>query len=110
MDLNQIGAGLAAISAALSLAKQVASLLPGGPNKVEIDERIGEAEEKLLGGKAQLAQGLGHELCRDHFPPVPMLSPDNRKWRCPECDNTRQTGPPADWGEGLKGKSRWDPS
>jgi hypothetical protein len=89
MDFGMLQQGITAATAALSFIKQAKELLPKGPKKDQVDEALQSAERQLRLAESQIAQGLEHELCRNHFPPAIMLSPDDRNWKCPECTNEK---------------------
>jgi hypothetical protein len=93
-DLGMLKEGLTNLGLAVSLYKQIKDSLPRGSKKDEADEALQKAERQLKIAESQVAQGLGYRLCKNHFPPQVMLSPDERNWKCPECGNERHPSPP----------------
>jgi hypothetical protein len=62
--------------------------LSSGTEKVESENLLKEAKQNLQVAKAQLADALGHVLCRFHFPPGVMVRTGeerNNQWQCVEC-------------------------
>ena len=97
MDFEFLGAlkdGLASLATVVGIYKQIKDSLPEGSKKEEIDEALAKAERQLKLAESQIAQGLGYRLCKNHFPPMVMLSADERNWRCPECGNEKHSLPP----------------
>ena len=93
MDLAAITAGLVLLKTAVSTAKEIIDALPDGPKKQEAVTAFENAERQIKSAEAQTAQGLGYELCRNHYPPEIMLSEDGISWRCLTCPYTTDTGP-----------------
>jgi hypothetical protein len=93
IDIASISKALGAASVALQLLKQARDLVPEGSEKEQVDEAIQNAEERLRMAQSQAAHALGYELCRNHVPPEIMISKDDMNWVCPECGNTKYTGP-----------------
>jgi hypothetical protein len=93
-DFGTVKEAFTAATAALGLAKQIKDSLPQGSKKDEVDEALQKAERQFKLAESQLAQGLGYQLCKNHFPPQIMLSADERNWRCPECSNEKHPSPP----------------
>ncbi len=91
IDLESIKQGFSTLGMALTTLKQVKELFPENPKAKDVDQALEQAERQLKLAESQVAQGLGYELCRNHFPPEAMLSPDNHQWRCPKCQNERNT-------------------
>jgi len=87
MDLESIKQGLSALAMALATLKQAKDLLPDGANKKQISETVEQAERQIKIAEAQVAQGMGYVICRNHFPPEIMLSKDDILWKCPSCDS-----------------------
>jgi len=82
---------LAAKSAAESLVhfrgllEALRKLVEAGAPKDEIVQKLKEAEQQVSSAEAHMAQRLGYEICRAHWPPVVMLEKEPRLWCCPEC-------------------------
>ncbi len=81
--------GMKAIKDTFSALKTAKELLPDNRNKVEISKTIDEAEHNFKIAEAQIAQGLGYEICQCKFPPVIMTNVENigdtKIFKCPEC-------------------------
>jgi len=92
-DLETLKQGITSLGGVIGLIKQVKDMLPQGQRE-EIDVALQKAERQLKLAESQIAQGLGYRLCKNHFPPAVMLSPDERHWTCPECGSEKQPSPP----------------
>lgn len=88
-DLGMLKEGLTSLGIAVGIYGQIKDSLPEGSKKNEIEEALQKAERQLKLAESQVAQGLKFELCRNHFPPMIMLSPDDKNWKCPECGNEK---------------------
>jgi len=86
-DYESLKQALGTLATMLGILKQARDLLPDGPKKLEINSAIENAEKQLKIAESQTAQGMGYELCKNHFPPEIMLSKDNKIWKCPTCGN-----------------------
>lgn len=109
IDLQALQTGLMGVASALWQLKKAKDLLPEGADKKEIENEIEQAERKLKLAEAQIAPGLGYEICRNHWPPGIMVSEEDEVWKCQDCGNTRDTRirlPPV---KGFTRKSRWKP-
>ena len=93
-DLETLKQGITSLGGIIGIVKQVKDMLPQGPKKDEIDAALQKVERQLKLAESQVAQGLGYRLCKNHFPPAVMLSPDERHWKCPECGTEKQPSPP----------------
>ena len=98
MDPEAVKMGFDLVRGAIDTLKGVRDLLPAKADaKATFDKRIALAERELALGEAQLAQALGYELCRAHFPPVPMLldrvhqSYAESISKCPQCGREHPT-------------------
>jgi hypothetical protein len=91
MDVHALSNGISLISAAVSTIKQVLDLIPESQKKTDAQAALAQAERELKIAEATVAKDLGYEICRNHFPPEIMLSPDGGKWECPNCHNKRDT-------------------
>jgi hypothetical protein len=94
MDIESLQKGIVLFNTALATLGRVAAHLPDTPDKEEAQAALKQAEREFKTAEAEAAAGLGYELCRNHFPPEVMLSPDDEIWKCPECGNTKETRPP----------------
>jgi hypothetical protein len=108
MDVAALAAGMQAIKTgfdtlrtALGLVKDVQGVMPAGEKKETVAVSLAEATKQLKFVEAQIAQGLGHQLCRCIFPPAPMLEVGEQYsiteermliYECPLCN--RNTGGP----------------
>jgi hypothetical protein len=109
-DFGRLKEGLTTLGSIVGIYKQIKDSLPDGLKKDEIDEALKKAERQLKLAESQIAQGLGYQLCKNHFPPIIMLSADDKKWKCSECGYDKDTGPAGmgfDGNKGLRGKSKW---
>jgi hypothetical protein len=93
MDVDALGKGIGLFTSALVALKQAIELLPDTPKKADAAAALQRAEREFKIAEAQAARKLGFEVCRNHFPPEIMLSPDNQNWKCPTCGNQTYTGP-----------------
>jgi len=89
-DFGTLKEGLTGLAAAIGIYKQIKDSLPEGSKKEEADEALKRAERQLKLAESQIAQGLYYELCKAHFPPMIMLSANEKNWKCPECGNERR--------------------
>jgi hypothetical protein len=97
MAIQDVLPYLQAVGAALGLVKQAKELLPAGPAKAQIEEKIAQAEEKSRAAEADLAKAMGYALCKAHWPPVIMLSVgyhDKRQVECFQCPECKAKSPP----------------
>ncbi len=93
MDIDSLAKGVGIFGSAITAFRQALDLLPNNSKKEEAAEALERAERQFKTAEATIASKLDYEICRDHFPPVIMLSRDDMNWRCPECNNTKDTGP-----------------
>lgn len=89
MDIDSLAKGLGLFGSALTALKQVITLLPDNSKKAEVIAYLEKAEREFRIAESKSATNLGYEICRQHFPPVIMLSKDDKNWECPECHNTK---------------------
>jgi hypothetical protein len=92
MDIDSLAKGIGLISSALTTLKQMANVLPNNSKKADVIANLEKAEREFKNAEAETATGLGYEICRQHFPPVIMLSKDDEIWECPECHNIKRPG------------------
>jgi hypothetical protein len=92
-DLGMLKEGLTSLGIAVGIYKQIKDSLPEGSKKNEVDEALQKAERQLKLAESQIAQGLKYEFCRNHFPPIIMLSANDKTWKCPECGNEKHPRP-----------------
>jgi hypothetical protein len=109
MNIGSLTKTIGFFTTAIAAIKQAIDMLPEGSQKSKAETALEQAERQLRIAEAETAQGLGYELCRNHFPPEIMTSKDDKNWKCPTCDNERHTGSPEGWGDVL-GRSRWNKS
>jgi hypothetical protein len=94
MDAPLIVEGLRLLTGVVPILKKLVDGLPKNENKVEATETLERVERQLKIAEAQIMQGFGYELCRNHNPPEIMLSKDDKNWICPSCGNRKDTCPP----------------
>ncbi len=90
MDFDSFAKGIGLFSSALATLKQITNLLPDNSNKDDLIAKLERAEREFKIAESESATSLGYEICRQHFPPVIMLSKDDKNWECPECHNTKK--------------------
>lgn len=90
MDINSLSQGIGLFSSALATLKQMIALLPDNSKKADAIAYLERAEREFKIAESESATNLGYEICRQHFPPVIMLSKDDKNWECPECHNTKK--------------------
>ena len=94
-DLTTIMAGLGLAKKAIELGKEVKHLLPDGDQRKEVSEKLEEADKNLKVSEAQLAKGLGYDICQCTWPPQICLSIGRPQGypqsQCPLC---KQVYPP----------------
>ncbi len=90
MDIDSFAKGIGLFSSALATIKQITNLLPDTSNKADLIAKLERAEREFKIAESESAANLGYEICRNHFPPVVMLSKDDKNWECSECHNTKK--------------------
>lgn len=94
--MGQLKAGLEMLRATVGLVKDVRDVLPAGEQREAITSAIEQSTKQLQIAEAQIALGLGYELCRCQFPPTIMLLAGHLSGRgspprvgpvyeCPKC-------------------------
>jgi hypothetical protein len=77
---------LTAAKTTLDILRSVRAELPKGHRADHAQQQIEKAEQALKAAEAELAKGLGYQLCRCQFPPNVMLwSGSERTNICPVC-------------------------
>ena len=71
-DLKTFSDGISLLGSVVSTVKSVIDILPKR-EKEEASQKLLEVEEKLQIAEAQIAKGLGYELCKCTWPPQIML-------------------------------------
>ena len=88
LDFKTFSDGFSLLASVVSTVKSVIDILPKR-EKEEASKRLVEAEEKLQIAEAQMAKGLGYELCKCTWPPQIMLHAGDveygERFRCPAC-------------------------
>jgi hypothetical protein len=88
MDLKTITDGISLLGTAVSTVKAVVDILPK-QDKEEVSKKLLEVEQQIKAAEAQIASGLGYELCKCTWPPQIMLyageAEYGEKVRCPAC-------------------------
>jgi hypothetical protein len=90
VDIDSLGRGIGLFGSTFAIVKQIVDSLPNGTKKAQAIANLKRAEEEFKIAESNSAVLLGYEICRNHFPPVIMLSKDNNDWQCPECLNTKK--------------------
>lgn len=87
-DLKVFSEGVSMLGNVVSSVKTVIDMLPKR-EKEEASRKFKEVEEKLQVAEAQIAKGLGYELCKCTWPPQIMLHAGDteygEKFRCSAC-------------------------
>ena len=92
MDIPTIVAAMGGVKLALELGQKAASMIPDRKKRKSAEAALANAQKELILAEVTLAASLDHELCRNHFPPGIMTTPDDDNWKCPVCGNERNTG------------------
>jgi hypothetical protein len=72
--------------AAIDLFKGIRDELPQTDKSKQLREQIEKAEAAFQTSQAELAKGLGHQICRCTFPPQIMLwDREQRRDVCQQC-------------------------
>lgn len=86
--LNTVTDGITLLGSVVSTVRAVIDVLPK-KEKEEASEKLLEIENKLQAAEAQIAKGLGFELCKCTWPPQIMLLAGEveygEKFSCPAC-------------------------
>jgi|SRR3990170_3119451 hypothetical protein len=107
-DLETVSKGATAIKTsidafrgAVRLLREAKDSLPASNQTETVGRALDEAEKSAKAAEAQLAQALGYELCKAHFPPVIMLDvgfytdrPTGKPlsvFECPRCGRSTRT-------------------
>lgn len=90
MDIDSFGKIIGYVGPLFPTIKQIIDALPNNAKKAELIANLKRAEQEFKIAESKSAVLLGYEICRDHFPPIVMLSKDNNDWQCPECHNTKK--------------------
>jgi len=94
-DWGLVWTGLTGIKSALDGVKALKDLVPKSDEREELSQQIELAEANLQVSEAQLAQGLGYDICRCTWPPQICLSIGRpRGYSQSQCPNCKITYPP----------------
>ena len=91
MVIESIAAVIGALKSVADLWEKFTQNLPDGPEKVELQKQLAEAQKATALAEVQAARGLGYNLCQCTWPPQIMLSlpPQQPKdplvFECPKC-------------------------
>jgi hypothetical protein len=87
-DLKAFSEGVSQLGSVLSTVKSVIGMFPMR-QKEEAAKELLQIEEKLQIAEAQIAKGLGYELCKCTWPPQIMVHAGDvnygERFRCPAC-------------------------
>src|SRR5690606_9318038 len=72
--MEQLKAGVDLLRNTVGLFKDVKDALPAGEKRDAITKAIDQSEKQLQIAEAQIAAGLGYQLCHCQFPPPIMLT------------------------------------
>lgn len=93
MDIEALRTGLSLLTSAIGLAKQAKEMLPESKEKKSVEEGLERAERSTKIAEAEIARGLGYQICRCTFPPQIMLKTGFSReygdhFQCPRCPST----------------------
>lgn len=87
-DLHAFSEGISLLGTVVATIKSAIDILPKR-QKEEAFRKLLEVEEKLQIAEAQIARGLGYELCKCTWPPQIMVHAGEveygERFRCPAC-------------------------
>lgn len=87
-DLKTVTDGITLLGTVVSTVKAAIDVLPKR-EKEEAAGKLIELEKNLHAAEAQIAKGLGYELCKCTWPPQIMLHAGDveygESFRCPAC-------------------------
>lgn len=87
-DLRSVTDGISLLGSVLSTVQAAVDILPKR-EKEEASKQLLEVEKNLRAAEAQIAKGLGFELCKCTWPPQIMLLVGDveygEKFCCPAC-------------------------
>ncbi len=89
MGIEELSAALTLAKTAISAFKEARNLIPGGPQRQQIEDALDNAEKAFVIAEAQVADELRYPICRKHWPPEIMLlirsTEDSEIFQCPKC-------------------------
>lgn len=89
INFDDLKIGLDMFKTAIGIAKDAKDLLPDGEQKKTLVSSLDTAERTTGIAEAQIAKGLGYDLCKCTFPPQIMLSIGYQgsieRYQCPNC-------------------------
>ena len=94
---DQAKGALDFIRTAIRTARDAKDLIDDVDQKEVIEQKLGEAERSAQLAEAQIAKGLGYEICRCDYPPKIMKvigrypGTDIQQIACPACGDKKPT-------------------
>ena len=85
-DFETLTKGFRSLGDVIRILKEAKDLLPKR-RREPVEKKLEEVEQTAKLAEAQIAQGLGYEICRCTFPPQIMLSIGEQE-QCPKCRRT----------------------
>lgn len=87
--MTQFKVGLDMLRGTIGLVKDARDVLPAGPQRDAITSALDKSDNQIQLAEAQIASGLGYELCKCQFPPTIMLTVGHHSGR----GSSNKTGP-----------------
>jgi hypothetical protein len=85
MDIELISKGIGIVSTTINTLKTLKDLMPSKEEKIDVEEKLIEAEKNPKIAEAEIAKGFDYKICRKHFPPGILLDLDEDKFKCNTC-------------------------
>jgi hypothetical protein len=85
LDIESITKGIDLVSTTISALKTLKDLIPSKKEKIDVEEKLAEAEKNLKIAEAEIAKGFDYKICRRHFPPGILLDLDEFELKCNTC-------------------------
>ena len=87
MDIDSLTKGIGLVSTTITALKKLMELIPSGDKKLDVEQKLEEAEKNFKIAEAEIAKGFNYQLCHRHFPPGIMLEIAPFKSKCNTCGN-----------------------
>lgn len=84
LDFDALSKGFDLLNKTINSLKGLKDLLPHGKEKETVQKNLEQAEQSTKLAEAQIAKGLGYDLCQCTFPPQIMLQV-GEEVQCPKC-------------------------